>query len=633
MRFLRTESHTGYTDLEEMALEFVKVAEMVWMRQLATWVLYGELPKTDSEDFFIKPQLLAQNAGKLNFPEFSVQADSAPGFVSPETASSILFIGQSLNQVRAHNQSFSTSNSSADPVVKLLPNHLQYLKTLESPISSSSLTNVITLIRLSMSQNVLSQLLPLMQVYEILHVLHDFLLLGRGEFAMSLISNADRRIQSRHHGQEIVLPVRKAGRLEELGVKDGDLAAVLNQTWSELVVLETEEDLLDGNLERARALLRIVTQSPTAVQQAEFADFSSLIFSVPTSFTLSLPPRSPLNLFLMQDDIASYSMANSYLLSLRRAEMHLASLWKYSSLRRLGPCPGGSSVYSRTVAGRHKMAERRKREDCRNMQMRRYWAIASKSHFVLSELRGYFQGEIMQGHSAHFLSWLVSLHEDHQTSLEDRPGTSPLAEQNSMRSNTGMFAEPLETSQSPTASNGFRRSTLIQQPRQSDPATLAKAHQHYLTALRSSLLLNAGDFTKALLRWLRLLDHFVAVFGRLEATQQQLDLEVDEGVIDALTNHSSDKHEMLQELERSRSMIEEHLEELIKELRHSADHPPSPWESVEQSLDGLNLGASSYKPWKAPSIDGLLMKLESIGAKPPIEEAENDDEDERYYSQ
>jgi Gamma tubulin complex component N-terminal/Gamma tubulin complex component C-terminal len=634
MQFLRTESHTGYTDLEEMALELVRTAEMVWMRQLSTWLLYGKLPNSGSEDFFIKPQPLTQDDSKLNLPEFSIQTDSVPDFVPAETASSIFFIGQSLNQARARDQSFSTTNSSADPLAKLLPSHLQCLGTIESPISSSSLTNVVASIRLSMSQNVLSQLLPLTQVFETLHVLQDYLLLGRGEFAMSLISNADRRMKNLHHGQDNILPIRKAGRLERLTIKDGDLAAVLNQTWSELVALETEEDLLDGSLEKARDLLRIVTQSPMAAQEADSVDFSSLMFSVPTSFTLSLPPRSPLNLFLTRDDIASYSVANSYLLSLRRAEMHLACLWKHSSLRRLGPCPGGSSFNSYTVAGRHKVAERRKREDRRNLQMRRYWAIASKSQFVLSEFRGYFEGEIVQGHSAHFSSWLGSLQDDDQMSSETRPVTSTSAEQSSARRGIGMTAEQFKISQSSAASDAFRRSALNRRPRQSDPATLAKAHQRHLTALRSSLLLNAEEFTKALLRLLRLLDHFVALFGRLEATQQHLDLKVDERVIDALANHTSDEHDILQELERSRSTIEQHLKELVKELRRSVDHAPGPRESDGQSPDGLNLGASSYTPWRAPSVDALLMKLESIGAKPHVEtETEDEDEDERYYSE
>ena len=80
-------------------------------------------------------------------------------------------------------------------------------------------------------------------------------------------------------------------------------------------------------------------------------------------------------------------------------------------------------------------------------------------------------------------------------------------------------------------------------------------------------------------------------------------------------------------------MVEDHLDELVKELRHSIDYATGLWESVGQSLDGLELGASSYVQWRAPSIDGLLMKLETIGARPHIEDTEDEDEDERYYSQ
>ena len=627
MRFLRKESHTGYTDLEEMALELVKTAEMVWVRQLSTWVLYGKLPSSDAEDFFIKSQPNSDDVGKLNLPEFSVHDDSVPDFVSPETASSILFIGQSLNQVRARDQNTATTSSSADLVMKLLPTHLQYLKTIDSPISSSNLTNIVVFIRISMSQNALSQLLPLSQVLEVMQVLHDFLLLGRGEFAQSFISNADKRMLNWHHGQEKLLPVRKACQTER-SIKGGDLPTILSQTWSELVALETEEDLLDGNLEKARDLTCIMTKSPEAAQEADSTDFSSLVFSSPASLTLSLAPRSPLNLFLTQEDLASYSLANSYLLSLRRAEMHLAALWKHSSLRRCRPYQG---KLLHTVAYRHKIAEKDERADRRNRQMRRYWAMASKSHFVLSELRGYLQGEIVQGHSAHFLSWLVSLQEEDHTSSETRPSTSTSAEQRSAKRRQGNNPEHFKLSQSSVASSSFRWSALNQGPRQSDPATLAKAHQCHIGTLRSALLLNMTGFTRTLLSLLRLLDHFVALFGRLQATQQNLDLEVDEGIIDPLADYRSDEQDVLKELERSRSMIEEHLEELVTELRSSVDHATGPWESVGQNLDRLDLGTPSYAPWRAPSIDGLLMKLENVSARPCTEDTEEDEE--KYYSQ
>ncbi len=636
MKFLRQESLTGYTDLEEMALELVKTAEMAWLRQLSTWVLYGKLPSFSSEDFFIQPVRLDQEATGLALPEFSVHSDLVPDFVSPATASSILFIGWALNQVRARDKTMSTKGFSADPAMKLLPAHLEYLKTLNLPISSSRFTHVVASIRLSTSQNALSQLLPLPQVLEILHVLQNFLLLGRGEFAMSLITNANKRMENGHRGQDAVLPVRKAGRLDNLMTKEGDLATVLSQTWSELVALQSDGDLLDDALEKGREMLRIVPRRPETVVNGAPADFSTLIFPSPTSLTVSLPPTSPLSLFLTQDDICSYSEINSYLVGIRRAEMRLASLWHHSTLRRCRPCTVGPPV-SGTQAGKRKLAGKRKREDERNKKMRRYWAVASKAQFVISEFGGYFQGEIVEGHWQHFLSWLISLQGDDDifAAKSSRVGASTMGGVNLSRPGTAASQEQFKSSQSSAATRAFRRSALNQQPTQNDPATLAKAHQRYLCALRSSLLLKVTGFTKVLLETLRLLDHFVALFARLETTQRNLDLEADDGVIDALANHKSDEQETLQEMERSRKTIEEQLDKLVKELRDSVDRDnvEGAWEDGGQRLDELDLGSSLYTPWRPRDIDGLLMKLEFIGAKAHNEETDDDDEDERYYSE
>jgi Gamma tubulin complex component N-terminal/Gamma tubulin complex component C-terminal len=636
MKFLREESNTGYNDLEEMALGLVRTAEMVWLRQLSTWVLYGKLPSSGSEDFFIQPQMIDQASANMNLPEFTVQRELVPGFVTPSTASSILFIGQSLHQIRVRDQMLSARSFTADPAMKLLPPHLGYLKAIKLPISTSSFTNVIASIRLSMSQNALTQLLPLPKVLAILHVMQDFLLLGRAEFAMALISNADKRIDNGGRGEDILLPVRKAGRLDELKIKDGDLITALNQTWSGLVALRTESDQLDDALEQGRNLLHIIPKPSEGRSRSSATDFPSFLFPSPASLTLSLPPNSPWALFLTKDDISSYSEMNSYLLSIRRAAIHLASLWGHSSLRRSHPCPNGLPG-SGAISSQCRSAEKRKRGDERNAKMRRNWAVANKAQYVISELAGYFQGEIVGGHWQHFLSWLKSLDGGEELASKEtsRLGMSNLAVGKVSRPGTGTPTEQFKTSQASAASNPLRRSALNAQPTQSDPATLAKAHQSYLGALRSDLLMNVAGFTRALLDTLRLLDHLVALFARLETTQQNLDLEIDQGVVDALANHGGDEHEILQEMERSRAAIEEQLDELVKQLRESVDRNDAEgaWDSRGQRVDGLDMETLLYTPWRPPNVDGLLMKLEFIGAKAHSEATDDDDEDEMYYSQ
>jgi hypothetical protein len=44
---------TGYSDIEDVALHLVKVAETAWLKQGSAWILYGRLPLSGREDFFI----------------------------------------------------------------------------------------------------------------------------------------------------------------------------------------------------------------------------------------------------------------------------------------------------------------------------------------------------------------------------------------------------------------------------------------------------------------------------------------------------------------------------------------------------------------------------------------------------
>jgi hypothetical protein len=44
---------TGYSDIEDVALHLVEVAEIAWVKQASSWILFGRLPSFGGEDFFI----------------------------------------------------------------------------------------------------------------------------------------------------------------------------------------------------------------------------------------------------------------------------------------------------------------------------------------------------------------------------------------------------------------------------------------------------------------------------------------------------------------------------------------------------------------------------------------------------
>jgi Spc97 / Spc98 family. len=153
MDHLRAETQTGYLDIKEMAIQLVTAAETAWMKQLSMWLLYGNLPMYGKEDFFIH-----QDDTEDDDSQFSIRPDLRPKFVSVQTAGSILFIGKSLNHIRAKRK--PSSGISTAPVT-LYQEHIEQLAGLKSPISASKLSTVVDWVRLSLSQSTLSKLLPL----------------------------------------------------------------------------------------------------------------------------------------------------------------------------------------------------------------------------------------------------------------------------------------------------------------------------------------------------------------------------------------------------------------------------------------------------------------------------------------
>ncbi|PLB51091.1 Spc98 family protein [Aspergillus steynii IBT 23096] len=611
--FLRAESQTGYADIEEMALHLVSAAETAWMRQLSTWLLYGNFPVLGKSDFFIQDE--SANSGNHSATSnFILHTKLLPKFVSPQTASSILFIGKTLNLIRAKRSTstagFSSGLSTAP--VTLHGDHIEHLATLESPISTLKLSTAINSIRLSLAQSTFSKLLPLPKILEVLSVLHDFLLLRRGEFATALVSHADSRLQERRRKPEAPGPRDKsAGVLRGLAVKEGDVAAALAQTWIELYSLQNEEDPQDDELDLARDLLRLSikdskeNQKPVddKVELGQVTDISNIAFDdllFPTPTSLSVQVRPPLDLFLSTSDIFSYSKIHSYLLGIRRAQIHLGDLWKHTSLRKSYPSPWGPPRSS-TPFGQNKLKMGRQRDNARIHQMRPIWATSSASLFVLSEIGSFFQGEVINGSWQHFREW-----------IDGRPASAA----------SSMGSRPQTAASSKTQEPGFESfgQTVTQRH---DPETLTIAHRGYLFSLVQSLFLTDVPFTKALRALLTSVDHFIALVVRLEGIQRNMDLETDEGVVDALVDYAGEEREVWQSLSAARRQVEAGIKNVVAGLRDIDDNrsgegrkmfdaarpQPGLW-AAPLSGTRAEPAISHYVPRKAAGVDRLLMKLD-----------------------
>ncbi|KAK4130560.1 hypothetical protein BT67DRAFT_390890 [Trichocladium antarcticum] len=626
---LRGELQTGYRDVEAAAGSLVAVAEAAWLKQVAAWVLYGRVPSFGEGDFFVRRET-GEGGDGGGGEEYACESGLLPSFITPSTAASMLFIGRSLNQIRAKSVGDYSLRGNDH-----LSTQLTRLAELQHPIDSATFSRTITDIRHFLSRTTLQRLLPLHRVLEILQLLRDFFLLGRGEFAMALTQQADERIRGRWRRAEN-LAYEKRNGLGNVTVKEGEVAAVFARTWAAMGSMQSEHAEEDEGVELARDLLRLTMAKPGAATPTTpvapeggltaiaATPFRNLLFSVPVVLTLQIP--SPFDLFLSQLDLQTYTAINSYLLSLRRAHLRLTDLWKITPLRRHHPAPP-TAPYGGTRGGREKVRLLRQRHTARSNVLRNAWAAASAAIFFLGEVEGYLQTEVVAGLSDGFHLWLTTGDDEQRhgdaskkTGLRTPEGNpSPPKPNNTTYDADGdiWLAEGGPGSASSSTQHAPQQQT---QTHPHDPQSLATAHRLYLRTLVHRLLLSHPSFTDPLYELLVQIDHLVALVHRLQAVWAAADLETDVGVVDAFVDLEKEERDVREEIRGVEGRVKRGIEGLVGELRRlegSGDLVRGKaGEGGEgdggEEWDGVVVVRESgeYVPRRVGGVDRLLMKLD-----------------------
>lgn len=604
---LRRELQSGYRDIEETAMSLVAVAETAWLKQVSAWVLYGRLPSLGADDFFVQ-----KPPGHDGEEEFTVISGLLPSFVTTGTASSMLFIGKSLNHARVRSAIDSGLRG-----LDHLSSNLRELSGLEFPLDSAAFSRTITKIRLSLSENMLQHILPLSKVVEMLQLLREFFLLGRGEFAMALTNEADERIHSRWKRADN-LAYEKGDPLKNVTIKDGEVAAALSRTWSALGAMQGEHAEQDEQLELARDLLRLhLVKSTPPMADAGLAaqdfkviassPFRDLLFSVPVLLSIQLP--SPLDMVLSPSDLYLYSCINSYLLSMRRAHIRLTDLWKITSLRRHHPAPRGA---------REDAVELRQRWSTRMTAMRSSWTTASAAIFFLGETETYLQTEVVKGLWEGFHHWLMG-----PTKYASGSGQSaPMSEANSEEDEDEDDMWLQEGKDGKGDSSPAKYGETSTKPPSHDPQTIATAHARYLRTMVYRLLLTQPSYTEALHSLLVHIEHLTAHTHRLHSIFTALDLEADAGVVDAFVDLHAEEAEVTALLRGVERKVKKGIGRVISSLQDLEGDAAfvAKWEgegvggdTIDGDWNGLRGEDEGYTPARVGGINRLLMKLEFGG--------------------
>lgn len=574
---LRTEVQTGFPEIEAVATELLKVAETAWLRQVSSWIVHGKLPVYGADDFFIRSD------GSIEGQPEHFRKDNSllPKFIPPATASSILFIGKSIYQVRHYEQQAHAglkTQASKTNHSNLASAHLKLLSSLSLPLVPAQLARAVSQIRLSLSQNVLQHLLPLQDILILLSSLRRYFLLEDGEFTMALVNEAEARLQARWQSMGRLIQQDPIKALQGLSIKDAELSQTLAQTWKTLALRDDTDENPAFDYARKHVTLsapRKTAARPStsdsisaATPQISSVAFNDVLFPSASNLTLEISP--PLDLFIAPHEVNTYSAINAYLISVRRAHLRLAGLWRRTPARREHPAPPGPR-HNATEVGRAAQAPARMRAARRTVASRKVWATCSAAISLLSESAAYFEGEIIRCSWECFETWLT---------------------------------EPIQVKTSELDSETPPQNESPPKLAQRDPETLAAGHRAFLSALTYALFLTDVPYT----RWLRSLlsnvDHLIALFIRLLEIQQRVDNEQKAGLE---TGHlEEDEARITLELDRARKRVDSDLKSIISRLRQLDQERIG----AARYLDLGHVDTGGFEPWKGGGVDRLLMKLE-----------------------
>ena len=149
-----------------------------------------------------------------------------------------------------------------------------------------------------------------------------------------------------------------------------------------------------------------------------------------------------------------------------------------------------------------------------------------------------------------------------------------------------------------------------------DPEALTVAHRRHLSTLVQSLFLTDVTFTSVLRTLLTSVDRFVALVIRLETIQRNMDLETDEGVVDALVDYAQEECEVWQDLRTTREDVTTGIKDLVESLRNIDDHRsgeglgPAAQFGRGQTWPTTGPSFHHYVPRQPAGVDRLLMKLD-----------------------
>ncbi|KAI9286619.1 gamma-tubulin complex component protein [Umbelopsis sp. AD052] len=309
-------SHTGVAELRDIANQVLHHLHVVMYKQIISWMVYGHL-FDPYQEFFIAKRLPASNAspaiptseqepaGSSGQFDHCLEKSFIPSHVPLELAESILFVGEIVKTVRDNSASYSNMLPK-----DMVEQHLQLLLQLSNTGSESYAASNINILRLQKAVSTIRRATAEWMFHQVLVGDHDilrylesfkdFYLLGQGDFARNLIDECD----------QLATADANTDRRHRYGRRQLD--ALLHKAQFGC--------LCEDSPELARYSLRVT-------KQVETDQLFSFFLLNGTPCSLKYHYRWPLNLFLTTADMNHYDAMWEFLISLKKVQSKLNSLW------------------------------------------------------------------------------------------------------------------------------------------------------------------------------------------------------------------------------------------------------------------------------------------------------------------
>ncbi|KAF5352713.1 hypothetical protein D9756_005936 [Leucocoprinus leucothites] len=292
---LLSRSRTGVHRIANILERLSSAVQRVWRSQMTAFIVHGSISPTDP----------------LASKDYALVDGSMPSCISPQSRDSVQYVGRAVATVKAAKWQKQLPTTLASEHTNMLESVL--------PQDQHAFDRVIAQIRINVSEWLWMNVLTRQDIEDAVNSLGDYFLLRNGEFSLSLIREIERLKVSR-------LTMR-SGPISMIRDQDLNLAllrASLGTTAQQDPTLaRLRFSLPSGPL---RPLLpSLVSPNLASSTTSDPSLFHSHLLGTPLllSYTISWP----LDLFLEQTDLTTYSTLFSFLSALRKTHTRIHTCW------------------------------------------------------------------------------------------------------------------------------------------------------------------------------------------------------------------------------------------------------------------------------------------------------------------